>query len=888
MDPALGQSVLDALDLQLVAIDQNANIVFANAAWLQTAGNSAEQAKQSVIGSHYRDLCAAACGPGPDDVNTAIAGIQAVLSGKTKDYSQRYSRPFGEQLQHFELNVRAVKSPDAKAVVTHRKMATVPGAHAGTTTTTGINTGNNLDFEQMFEHSANEIFLGHSQTMEVHWINKRARTNLGYTLEEIRALPPLAFLAHVNAEEIQSTLQELLDGSQQVVEMQTIHIRKDGSQYPVMAQLQVMELDGQEMLVATAQDVSDRVNTRRELVRARMYLESAPDAMVVADQDGLIVAVNNQTIHLLGYARKELLGSPVEQLIPERFHKQHIEHRGRFATNPKVRAMGAERHLFARTKDGRELPIEVSLSPMNTGDQILIAAALRDITARLAMEEARLASDAKYRELFENSSDLIQSFNSEGKIEFVNPAWLRAMEYTEDQLSSLSFMDLIAPQSKESAEEITAQLRQGATINDIHITYLTRTGKELHLEGSATWLVADGKRLASRAILHDVTAFKHNEVALREAKELAEQANQGKSRFLAAASHDLRQPLQALRLYLSVLQRQASEPKLLDVAAKMSTSLDTMAELLDALLDISRLEGGAVEPEISELSVRDLLQGIFTSNVPQAQEKGLTLELTGADYTVRSDPGLLARIIDNFVSNAIRYTPEGGITLHSELDDNRVLVSVRDTGVGIPQDQIGRVFEEYYQIENSTRDRRKGLGLGLSIVKHIANLLEVPIDVASISGEGSTFTISLPLVEADTGDAYNREDPAGSNTLANDNSVTILFVDDDPAIVDATAMLLETADFEVHTVLDGDEAIAALDAGPKPDVLVTDYRLPGHNGVEIARHAKAVYGEELPIVLMTGDTNIKELEDADTRNLTLLRKPVDTDALITLIEQLSS
>jgi len=874
MDSVLGQSALDALNLQLAALDKNGNITLVNRAWRIAVGEQSE-GDQSGVGLPYRGICAAAYGPGSQDIDTAIEGILSVCTGTTGTYALEYSRELGGVQRNFRLQAKALDAPNTGAIVTHKEA-------------NSINTSNTaVDFEQVFENSANEFFLGTLETMKVDWINKRARVNLGYTLEEIRALPPLSFLSGVNVADMRSALHELTSGKQQTLDMLTSHIRKDGTQYPVHAQLQVIQLRGKPMLVAMTQDVSEVSSTRRELARARILLESAPDATVVVDEQGLILATNNQITSLLGYSRNELVGEPVETLIPKRFSKQHVGHRINFFAEPRVRGMGAGSNLYAQTKDGHELPIEVSLSPVESGGQTLVAAALRDISERLAIEQARRESETNYQALFESSSDLIQSFDNEGKIDFVNPAWLAAMEYDPSQIAALNFMDLVAPQCREYAQELTKRLRAGAKIHDIEITYLTRTGKELHLEGNAMWEVVDGKRVSSRAILHDVTERNRNEAELREAKEIAEQATAGKSRFLAAASHDLRQPLQALRLYLSVMERLAKEPKLLEVATKMGMSLETMGELLDALLDISRLDGGAVEPEIADLSIRDLLQGIFTTNLPHAEAKGLTLELTGSDYSVRSDPGLLARILDNFVSNAIRYTETGGITLNAELDGDIVVVSVQDSGVGIPTDQLDRVFEEYFQVENASRDRRKGLGLGLAIVKHIANLLGHSLNVSSLPGKGSTFAVSLPLVREASSPRLEEYPDSANGEFANNPQVRILFVEDDPAIVDATAMLLASANLRVQTVMNGRDAISAIDGGPRPDVLVTDYRLPGPNGVEVARHAQAVYGESLPVVLMTGDTTIKELETANISNYTLLRKPVDTDALINLIEQLS-
>jgi signal transduction histidine kinase len=229
------------------------------------------------------------------------------------------------------------------------------------------------------------------------------------------------------------------------------------------------------------------------------------------------------------------------------------------------------------------------------------------------------------------------------------------------------------------------------------------------------------------------------------AKQQAERANLAKSKFLAAASHDLRQPVQALMYFSSVLGMKTKDTAVGDLAAEMDRSVGAIAMLLEALLDVSKLDAGVVRPEIGDVCVGDLLKRMNSEFAPLAAEKGVRLSAVGSSATVRSDPVLLGRIVQNLVANALRYTESGRILIGCRRHGGELRIDVHDTGLGIPPDRLEDIFDEFTQLGNPERDRAKGLGLGLAIVRRLSRLLRHPVTVRSTPGKGSTFSISVPL-----------------------------------------------------------------------------------------------------------------------------------------------
>jgi two-component system, sensor histidine kinase len=406
-----------------------------------------------------------------------------------------------------------------------------------------------------------------------------------------------------------------------------------------------------------------------------------------------------------------------------------------------------------------------------------------------------------------------------------------------------------------------------------------KDGSEFPVEISLSPLEDESNVYVTCAV-RDVSERYTMEAQLRTTVSEAERANAVKSRFLAAASHDLRQPLQAATLYLSLLTKQARTSDQQELCAKMRAPLQVMSSTLDALLDISMLDSGQVTPKPSDFALRSILERVAADLRPLAEQKKLSLDVAETDVLVKSDPALLERIVENLVSNAIRYTAVGNVSVRSENIGDFVRISVSDTGIGIPEEALERIFDEYFQFDNPARNIKKGLGLGLAIVKRLAHLLNHPINVRSTLAEGSTFSVDIPLAEQPAVTAT----PAGSSIPAHgEQQLAVLFIDDDSAVADSLFMVLAAAGFNAVSAGDGNEAIARLEEGLRPNIVLSDYRMPNENGLEVVARVRQTLGRETPAIVMTGDTSLRHIEAQNIAKIRVVQKPVDPDALIALI-----
>ena len=360
---------------------------------------------------------------------------------------------------------------------------------------------------------------------------------------------------------------------------------------------------------------------------------------------------------------------------------------------------------------------------------------------------------------------------------------------------------------------------------------------------------------------------------LQNAKIDAERANKAKSLFLASASHDLRQPLNAMQMYIAALQSKVKDKEILRIIEDINSVSISTARLLNALLDVSELEAGAIKPRFESFSVNNMLISIFQSFLPLAKDKGLNFRVVPSSLYVRSDPALLERILGNFMSNAIRYTNKGSVLIGCRKRGDKVVIEVWDTGCGISDDQMSLIYEDFYQIENKERDRGKGLGLGLALAKRLSESLEHKIVSKSTFGSGSCFSVLVNIGEKTVDE---NQDESFMNIM-NLSGANILLVEDDMDVLKATKQLLESWGCKVKTARNKDEVMNLIKENPydNPDIILADNRLPGDaSGIDITYLIQEKLQVSIPCVIMTGDVERNHVQSIIDQGFPVLLKPI--------------
>lgn len=380
-----------------------------------------------------------------------------------------------------------------------------------------------------------------------------------------------------------------------------------------------------------------------------------------------------------------------------------------------------------------------------------------------------------------------------------------------------------------------------------------------------------------------VEALRRQKSIADAARVQAETANRAKTQFFAAASHDLRQPLHALGLFASALSEKIKEPDVLHVVHSINASVGALEGLFNELLDISKIDAGAIKAQPQVFALGRLFERLRMDFEPEAFERGLKLSIRPCALWVDSDPLLVERILRNLLTNAMRYTQSGGVLLAARRRGEHLSVEVWDTGIGIPPEQQERIFEEFIQLANPERSSKKGLGLGLSIVRRLCNLLDVKLSLLSRPARGSVFRFELPLAEAPRVDT--RPAKAPERTPGSLNGILIAVVDDEDAIVEGMRVLLTGWGAEVIGASSGHDVMDLLEADQRtPDLAIVDFRLQNNfTGVDVIAQLRQRYGEELPAILVTGSTAPEHIEEAKVHDLHLLLKPVMPAKLRTLI-----
>lgn len=607
--------------------------------------------------------------------------------------------------------------------------------------------------------------------------------------------------------------------------------------------------------------------------RFRSVYEQAAVGIERLDLGGRIIDANETLCSILGYSRAELIGRSFEDITDPADLPGEREPLRRLLTGEVSRYAFEKRYV---RKDGSRVWVRITSSLVRGGEEgdsrLTI---VEDVSRRQAVETALRNSEERFRRLFDAAPFGVMMIEP-GTLRLVafNDQTPRILGYSRAEFARLTTADIEVEHTREQIVQVQRELIATGNRAAFETRMRARDGSLRDVIASVLPVEIDGTSYIYSGIV-DITDRKRIERELAEAKEAAEQANLAKSKFLAAASHDLRQPLQSLFLFAHVLEAQvAGNAKAQSTLGALHKGLEAMKGLLDSLLDVSRLDSGSVDADIRSVQMAELLDSLDTAYARIAANKALSWTVEPCDAVVRSDPTLLAQLLRNFVENAIRYTTRGGVRVACHpVGNDRLAIEVHDTGIGIPGDHMAAIWEEFHQVGNPERDREKGLGLGLAIVRRLSALLEHPVTARSEPGKGSVFAVEVPL---DPEGAL--PEPAGPRPPPGPGAVSrlVVVVEDDAIVLTALEALLTEWGYEVLTATSGAEAVERILAdGRLPDVLVSDYRLrAGEVGTQSIRHIRQTCGHAIPGVLLTGETAGTALRDAAAEGLLVVHKPV--------------
>lgn len=664
-------------------------------------------------------------------------------------------------------------------------------------------------------------------------------------------------------------------------------LRQDGTLIPLELRIAEWQAGGRRFFTGILRDIRRRLETERRLrenlALLDTILESSPDPIFVKDVEGRYVVANSSTAFAHGKTRDDLIGVPEQDLLSfedgpaVRDADRRIMQAGRAET--------VDETLFSR---GHREPRHYlsTKTPLHdeAGRVVGIIGISRDITALKSIETALRASEARYRGLVETQADLIVRIGADGRFTFVNDTACRIFGHPLEDILDSEWTRFVHP---DDAGAVMAAIERARTTPDRRATAETRiqTTDALRWYAWEGYAILDeaGRFIENQSVGRDITERKAMEDALRRAKEEAELANLAKSKFLAAASHDLRQPMQSLFLFAAALASHVHSERGQNTLALLERGLETLKALLDSLLDVSRLDAGAIQPEIGDVPLNVLIRDIEGAYVPVAHSKGILLTAdTSCEAEVRTDPMLLGRMIRNLVENAIRYTKAGEIRIGCHPAGDSVRIEVSDTGIGIPREQLDQIFEEFHQVGNPERDRNQGLGLGLAIVRRLSGILGHPVEVRSELGKGSSFSITVPISTATAAPAVA---PCAPMPIGKPGR-TVLIVDDDAMLLAALRVMLEGWNYEVMPAGSGDEALEQVRApGRVPDVVIADYRLRnGEIGTQVVQRIRQAVGRTVPGIILTGETGPEHQREASGLDLGLAHKPVTPRQLHAAIE----
>ena len=624
----------------------------------------------------------------------------------------------------------------------------------------------------------------------------------------------------------------------------------------------------------------------------RALLEAAPDAMVIVDERGRIELVNAQAEQLFGYSRAEMVGQPIELLVPEPARAAHAAHRRAYLGAPGTRPMGAGLLLHARRKDGREFPVEISLSPLQTEDGLLTIGAIRDVTAQRRAED-------KFRGLLESAPDSMVIVNAAGEIVLVNAQAERMFGYARHELLGQRVEMLVPPRYRQTHVGHRAAYARAAHARPmgagLALYGVRKDGSEFPVEISLSPLETEEGSLVASAIrdITDRRAAEEERARLLQEHAAHAEANRIKDEFLATLSHELRTPLNAILGWITLMRSSALDPAATARAiATIERNARAQAHLIEDLLDVSRIVSGSLRLQMIPIDFCTVVENAVDVVRPAATAKSLQFDVVfeARPLLLLGDPDRLQQAVWNLLSNAVKYSPSHGrVDVRVWRGDSSLHLAVRDTGFGISPRFLPYVFERFRQADSSYTRVGGGLGLGLAIVKSIVELHGGTVEAASGGeGLGASFSVTLPIATAPAQSPVGREVEAEArpDRLA---GIRVLVVDDRADECELLSAVLTATGANVDTAESAVTALERIRERP-PNVLVTDIAMPEQDGYSLIRRVRELpgIGPDLPAVAVTAHARAEDRVRALAAGFqAYLSKPIDHGRLVRIVGDLA-
>lgn len=616
------------------------------------------------------------------------------------------------------------------------------------------------------------------------------------------------------------------------------------------------------------------------------FYDLAPVGYCTVSESGQILQANLTAASLWGIARDTLPGQWIDLLFSSQdrdacylFRQRLIQTRE--LQSQELRLLVPDRpHIWVRLD---------AISVVDEAGVRQLRVVLTNINDQKIADAALVESQDRYRNLVENTSDLITSVDADGRFVFVNGAAKQVFELTPQECIGLLAFDFVHPQDRQATQDAFGQWIASSTQPFIFENrQVGRSGAVHRMQWSVVPRYSTtGDVCGFDSVARDITERQAIEATLKAARQQAERESQAKSRFLASASHDLRQPAHALGMFVARLSELPNDAQTKHLVDCMEASVRAMQDMLDGFFDISRLDFEQGHTNKVVFPINDVFNRLRLGFSGAALDKGLRMHIRPSKAWIETDQDLLSRALVNLISNAIRYTQEGSILVACRPtgDGKQLRIEVRDSGIGIAPQYHEEIFQEFFQIQNPQRDRSKGLGLGLSIVSRISSFLNHPLALHSNPGCGTRFTLTVPVGEPRADEQCI--DINKSSEKVDFCGLRALLIEDDSLCSAGLATLLTSWGFSVVVAEGAQMACDLYRHDEAPDVIISDFRLAGGiNGIEGLEMLSAIAGRRIAACMISGDIDASVRQQSQAAGLTLLQKPVRPAKLRNLLRHL--